>query len=280
MTAEVMAVVLFSALLHASWNALVRSSADKLLSTLQVVCGAAVLALVLLPALPAPATASWPYLLASGLIHVVYFTLVAYAYRGADLSYAYPLMRGSAPVLSALAAVWLLGEQPSAAGWFGIGLICAGVLSLAGGSWRSGLRHPQATASALGNALIIMLYTVVDGQGARLSGHAFSYTAWVFVLTAPPMLALAAVLRGRGLRQARPGALRHGLLGGAGTLGAYSLVLWAMAHAPIAAVAALRETSIVFAALIGAVFLREHISRLRLFAIALVCAGAVALKLA
>lgn len=125
-----------------------------------------------------------------------------------------------------------------------------------------------------------MLYTVVDGLGARLSGHAFSYTAWVFVLTAAPMLALATVLRGRGLRQALPGALRNGLLGGAGTLGAYSLALWAMSHAPIATVAALRETSIVFAALIGAVFLHEHIGRLRLLAVGLVCAGAVALKLA
>jgi drug/metabolite transporter (DMT)-like permease len=280
MSFEVMAVVLFSALLHAGWNALVRSSADKFLSTLQVVCGAAVLALMLLPALPAPAQASWPYLLASGLIHVVYFTLVAHAYRSADLSYAYPLMRGSAPVLSALAAAWLLGEQPSLAGWLGIGLICLGVLSLAGGSWRSGIRHPQATASALSNAGVIVLYTVVDGLGARLSGHAFSYTAWVFVLTAVPMLALATVLRGRGLRQALPGALRNGLLGGAGTLGAYSLALWAMSHAPIATVAALRETSIVFAALIGAVFLHEHIGRLRLLAVGLVCAGAVALKLA
>ena len=280
MTTEVMAVVLFSALLHASWNALVRSSADKFLSTLHIVCGAGAFAVVLLPGLPLPAPASWPYVVASGLIHVVYFTLVAHAYRGADLSFAYPLMRGTAPALSALAAAWLLGESPSLGGWLGIALICGGVLTLAGSAWRPGGGHLKALASALGNAGVIALYTLVDGLGARGSGHAFSYTAWVFLLTAGLMLGLALVLRGRQLLRPTASAWRNGLLGGAGTLGAYSLALWAMTQAPISAVAALRETSIVFAALIGVLFLKERLRQWRLAAVLLVCAGAAVLKLA
>ena len=280
MTFEVMAVVLFSALLHAGWNALVRSSVDKFLSTLHIVCGAGALALVLLPGLPLPAPASWPYVIASGLIHVLYFTLVAHAYRDADLSFAYPLMRGTAPALSALAAAWLLGESPSPGHWLGIALICGGVLALAGSAWHHSGKHLIATLSALGNAAVIALYTLVDGQGARGSGHAFSYTAWVFLLTAGLMLGLALVLRGRQLLQPAPGAWRNGLLGGAGTLGAYSLVLWAMTQAPIATVAALRETSIVFAALIGVLFLKERLGRWRLAAVLMVCAGAVMIKLA
>jgi drug/metabolite transporter (DMT)-like permease len=230
--------------------------------------------------LPLPALASWPWLLASALIHVVYFALVARAYRGADLSFAYPLMRGSAPVLTALAAALLLGETPTVGGWLGIALICTGVLVLAGHSWRSGASHPGAALAALANAGVIALYTLVDGQGVRLAGHALAYTGWVFLLTAVFMLATAAALRGRALWRQLPGAGRTALLGGTGTLAAYSLVLWAMAQAPIALVAALRETSIVFAALIGALFLGERLGRLRLLSALLVCGGAVVLKLA
>jgi len=280
MTLDVMSVVLFSALLHAGWNALVRASGDKFLASLHVVCGAAALALVLLPILPLPAAASWPWLLASGLIHVVYFTLVARAYQGTDLGLAYPLMRGTAPVLTALVAALLLDETPPPGAWLGITLICAGVLALAGRAWRSGAGHPGAVLAALANAGVIALYSLVDGQGVRLAGHALSYTAWVFLLSAAFMLATAAWLRGRTLLRPAPGAWRAALLGGAGTLAAYSLVLWAMTQAPIATVAALRETSIVFAALIGAFFLHEGLGRLRLVSALLVCAGAVAIKLA
>ena len=280
MSFEVMAVVLFSALLHAGWNALVRASRDKLLASLYVVCGAGAIAAVLLPALPLPAAASWPWLLASALIHVVYFTLVARAYHGAELGFAYPLMRGTAPALTALAAALVLGELLTPLAWLGIVLICAGVLTLAGRAWRSGAGHPAAVLAALVNAAVVAGYTLVDGQGVRLAGHALSYTAWIFLLSAVLMLATTAVSRGRTLLQPAPGAWRTAALGGAGTLAAYSLVLWAMAQAPIAAVAALRETSIVFAALIGALFLHEGLGRLRLFSALLVCAGAVLLKLA
>lgn len=276
---DVMAVVLGSALLHAGWNALVRASADKLQSTLWVVFGAGALGLLLLPALPAPAAPSWPYALASGLIHVVYFMGVALAYRQADLGFAYPLMRGTAPVFAAFAALLWLHEAPSATGWLGIALICAGVLALAVRAWRAGQAPPAATALALGNAGVIAGYTLVDGQGARLSGHALSYTAWVFLLTAVLMATLMLLRRGRAALQWPAAAWRTALLGGAGTLAAYSLVLWAMTRAPIATVAALRETAIVFAALIGVLWLKEKLDGPRLLALGLVCAGAMTLRL-
>lgn len=281
MSTEVMVVVLLSALLHAGWNAAVRASGDKGLASLQVVGGAALLSVLLLPVLPLPAAVSWPWLLASAVIHVVYFALVARAYQGADLGLAYPLMRGTAPVLTALAAVLLLGEVPTRLGWLGIALICGGVLVLAARAWHAGISHPAAVLAALANAGVITLYTVVDGQGVRLAGHALAYTAWLFVLTALLMATHTVLRHGRGrLHAASTGAWRTALLGGAGTLGAYSLVLWAMAHAPIASVAALRETSIVFAALMGALFLREGLGRLRLISAALVCTGVVLIKLA
>jgi drug/metabolite transporter (DMT)-like permease len=274
-----MLVVLFAGLLHALWNALVRSAADKFQSTLMVVCGAGALSLLLLPFLPMPAVPSWPYLLASGLIHVAYFMLVALSYRHAELSFAYPVMRGLAPALAALAALVFLRESPPALGWVGIALICAGVLLLSGAAWRAVAVRHAALSFALLNACVIALYTLVDGQGVRLSAHALSYTAWVFVLTAPLLLGTAWLLRSP-LRPPDKSAWRTALLGGGSTLVAYSLVLWAMTHAPIALVAALRETSIVFAALIGVLFLKEPIGRLRLASVCLVCAGAATLKLA
>lgn len=279
MSTTVLAVILLSALLHASWNAVVRASGDKLLASLHVVCGAAALGLPLLWLLPVPAAASWPWLLASGLIHVVYFALVARAYQGADLGLAYPLMRGTAPVLTAVAAALWLHELPTTLGWLGIALICTGVLALAGRAWWQGLQHPGAAWAALANAGVIALYTLVDGLGVRLAGHALAYTVWLFVLNAAFLLLWVILRRGRGVLSAPAGIWRTMVLGGAGTLGAYGLVLWAMTQTSIASVAALRETSIVFAALIGAFWLHEGLSRLRLMSALLVCAGAVLIKL-
>lgn len=279
MSFDVMIVVLFSALLHAGWNALVRSSADKFQNTVLIVCGAGLFSAVLLLFLPAPASPSWPYVLASGVIHVFYFSLVALSYRFAELSFAYPVMRGAAPALAALAALFLLHESLSAMAWLGIALICTGVLMLSAAAWRGGVIRRSSVAFALGNACVIAIYTLVDGQGVRLAANALSYTAWVFVLTALMMLAVSLAQRGRRVLVLDAGLARVGLLGGAGTLAAYSLVLWAMMRAPIASVAALRETSIVFAALIGAAFLKERVGRLRLACVLLVCVGAAALKL-
>ncbi|MFZ9544472.1 MAG: EamA family transporter, partial [Hylemonella sp.] len=254
-------------------------SGDKVFSTLAVVLGAGLLALPLLAVLPLPATDSQPYVLASGVLHLVYFSLVALSYRHAELSVAYPIMRGAAPALAAIAALLFLGETTTTLGWLGVALISLGALSLAVAAWRISPMHAGGLVFALGNAGVIAAYTVVDGQGARLSGNALSYTGWTFVLTAILLLLTTRLMRGQQLWGALRPMWRTAVLGGAGTLGAYSMVLWAMGHAPIAAVAALRESSIVFAAIIGVVFLRERLGHARLAAIAMVCAGAVCIKL-
>lgn len=279
MPVEVMLLVLLGALLHASWNAMVRSSQDKLLDTVLIVTGAGIVALAGLPFMAMPAPASWPYLAASVLVHVGYFALVAMAYHDGELSFAYPLMRGTAPMFSAIAAALLLDESPSLNGWLGILFICGGVLLLAFDALRTGTFSGKAASYAFGNAAVIVIYTLIDGMGARLSGAAFSYTAWMLMLTAIPMLAACRMK----LRPEVFGYLsanwRKALLGGALSLGAYGLALWAMTRAPIALVAALRETSVVFALLIAALFMRERITRLRYGAVAVVLAGVVAMRL-
>lgn len=280
MTFEVMLAVLLGALLHAAWNALIRGAADRTLDTVLVVCGAGAIMLALLPFAPLPAAASWPYIAASGAIHVAYFLLVAGAYRHGELSFAYPLMRGSAPALSAIAAALLLAEVPSPFGWLGVALICGGMLLLAADAWRKANFHGHAALFAFGTAGIIVVYTLVDGVGVRLSGHAAAYTGWVFLLTALPLLAIF-LLRNRAATLAYVQRhWRRGLFGGACTLASYALALWAMTQAPIALVAALRETSVVFGTLLAATLLREKISAARYAAIAVVVAGAAAIKLA
>jgi drug/metabolite transporter (DMT)-like permease len=273
-----MAIVLFAAALHAGWNALVRASDDKFHDTVLIVIGAAVWTALLLPLAPIPAVESWPYLAASVLIHVAYFSLVAFTYRSGELSFAYPLMRGSAPVMSSVAAALLLDESPTSGGWAGVLLISCGIIALAGDAWRNGTFRATSAAFALANAVVIVIYTIVDGQGARLSGHAFSYTGWMFLLTAPLLLAIATVTQGKQILRHVHQHWSRGLIGGACTLASYGLALWAMTHAPIALVAALRESSVVFAAIIAAAFLKEPATRLRYISIFTVVAGAVAIK--
>ena len=280
MSLQVLLLVLLSALLHASWNIMIRGSSNRTLDTVLVVAGAGVIMILLLPFLPLPAAASWPYAIASGAIHVAYFLLVAGAYRHGELSYVYPLMRGTAPALSAIAAALLLAEVPALQGWLGVVLICSGVLLLAGDAWHKATLQGSATLFALGTAGVVVIYTLVDGVGVRLSGNAAVYTGWVFLLTALPLTAIF-LLRDHAatLAYARQ-HWRRGLFGGACTLASYALALWAMTQAPIALVAALRETSVVFGTLLAALLLKERVSRTRYAAIGVVVAGAVAIKLA
>ncbi|MBX3666675.1 MAG: EamA family transporter [Burkholderiales bacterium] len=280
MSFEVLLAVLLGALLHAAWNTMIRGAENRTLDTVLVATGAGAIMLVLLPFAPLPAAASWPYIVASGAIHVAYFLLVAGAYRHGELSFVYPLMRGTAPALSAIAAALLLAEIPAPAGWAGIALICGGVLLLAGDAWRKASFHGHAALFAFGTAGIVAIYTLVDGVGVRLSGNAAVYTGWVCLLTAPPLLA---IFLARDRAAALAYAQRHwrrGLFGGACTLASYSLALWAMTQAPIALVAALRETSVVFGTLLAATLLRERVAALRYVAVLVVVAGAVAIKLA
>ena len=279
MSAFVMAAVLFAALLHAAWNALVKSGPDKPLDMVLVTAGAAVFSLVSLLFLPMPAPPSWGYLMASVLIHLAYFGLVAAAYRSGDLSYAYPLMRGTAPLMTAVAAGLMLAEPLGPGGWTGVALISAGILLLAIHQWRRGRFDAAQTGFALANAVVICAYTLVDGVGTRLSGNAFSYVGWMLALNAALLVAIAGLQRPQALAAHARRRWHLGLAGGACTWGAYAIALWAMTQAPIAMVAALRETSVIFGTVIAAIVLKERFGPARYLAAALVCSGAVALRL-
>ena len=273
------AAVLGAGLLHATWNALLKTArgGDPMLDMASVVAGSSACALLLLPFVPLPAAAAWKFVAASSLIHFAYYATLAQAYRTGDLSFAYPLMRGSAPLLVAFMGVVLLHELPGAHAMAGIALICAGIVSIA---FVPGRRHrPAAAGWAFANAAVIAGYTLVDASGARASGNAIAYAAWLIFVEGLPFLAWIAWRRGvPALAYLRRGWGR-GLFAGAGSLAAYGIALYAMTRAPVAAVAALRETSVLFAALIGAFWLREGFGAMRIAGAASVVIGIAALKL-
>ena len=273
-----MLVVLLAAALHAGWNALVKSGADSFLDTILVTTGVAVVGAAALVFMPVPAAASWPFLVASVVIHIAYYGLLILAYRGGDLSLMYPVMRGLPPAITAVLAAAILGERPTWGGWAGILMVSAGVLLLAADSPRSAGFRRGPLVSALLNAGVIVAYSLVDALGARQSGHAFSYTAWMLLITGVLFLGLVLPRRAGAIGRHLRANVGKGMVGGACTLGAYSLSLWAMTQAPIAPVAALRETSIVFSALLAVVVLKERIRPLRYACIAVVTLGAVAIK--
>ena len=278
MSATVFGIILFAALCHATWNAIVKGAPDKFMAAMLVAAVAAVIAAVALPFLPQPASASWPYLAASVVIHFAYYALVAAAYRSADMSQAYPLMRGSAPLLVAVAgAVWL-GENLPLPAWIGIGLISAGVIGTAFGARGRG--NGRGLAFALANAVVIAAYTISDGVGVRLSGAPPGYIMWGFLLTGIPLVGLQLTTRAGGFVRYAAGNFQLGIVGGIATLTSYGLALWAMTVAPVAVVAALRETAILFAVAIAALVLKERVGPARIAAVGIIAIGAVVLRLA
>ena len=279
LSAGVTLAVLGAGLLHAGWNALLKSApgGDPMLDMAGIVAGSAVCGLIAIPFVGIPDPVSWKFAAVSAIVHWGYYVTLAHAYRMGDLSFAYPLMRGTAPLLVTLLGIVFLREWPTPQIALGIALISLGIVGIAFA--RRG-RHPPAAAGwAFANAGIIAAYTLVDGAGARASGNTPAYVCWLIFLEAIPFLvwvwarqrdaAVAYVAR----------SWRRGLSGGAASLAAYGIVLWAMTRAPVAAVAALRETSVLFAALIGAVFLKEGLGMRRLAGAASVVLGVAALKL-
>lgn len=280
MSADVVALVLFAALMHAGWNALVKAGTDTFLTTVLVAGGAGLLAALALPFLAAPAAPSWPFLAASAATQWFYYALLAAAYRHGDMSHAYPLMRGSAPLLVALASGPLLGERLSTQQSVALACICGGIFSLYFAARGGAAGARRSTLFALLNAGVIAAYTLIDGIGVRRSGAPAAYTMWIFLLTGAGLLAWTLARRRAALIAYAGAHWRVAALGGFGTLASYGLALWAMTRAPVAAVAALRETSILFALAIAALFLREKINRRRYCAGALIAAGAVLMRFA
>jgi len=216
-----------------------------------------------LPFLRPPAAVSWPFIAGSVSLQIIYYVLLAAAYRRADMSHAYPIMRGAAPLIVATLSAWVIGESVSRAQWLGIALICGGVLGLAVHAPVRTARHRSATAFALANAGVIACYTMIDGLGVRQSGAPAAYTLWVFLLTGSEMLLWISIRRRREFIAYLRGKWLLGVAGGSGTLLSYTLVLWAMTIAPVALVAALRETSILFVTVISAMVLKERVTLLR-----------------
>jgi drug/metabolite transporter (DMT)-like permease len=274
---DVVLLVLFGALLHATWNAIIKAGTEKSLDATLISAGGAVTALPFLFFLPLPQPAAWMFIAISAILQFAYFQLVAGAYRAGDIGLVYPLMRGSAPLLIVATSGFVLEEHLSGSALIGVLTICAGILTL-GFEARTGSRH--AIILALINACVIASYTYVDGIGARRSGNAISYTLWMSLL--PPVLLFAWAFWRRG----KVAVLSHvqsnwwrGLIGGAGSIASYGLALWAMTKAPVAAVAALRESAIVFALVISVVVLKEKATLSRYAAGIVIAIGVLIMKL-
>ena len=277
-TLPVTLAVLGAGFLHALWNAMLKQAAgDPLLDTALIVAGGSIVALALLPLVGAPDRAAWPFMVVSAVIHFGYYVTLAGAYRRGDLSFAYPLMRGVAPLIVTVLGIVFLGERPTAVTLVGIALISLGILVIA---WYAGGRHTAVAAGwALANAVIIALYTLVDGAGTRASGNAGGYVCWLMFLEGLPYLAWIYATRGRVAHDYLTRRWRRGIAGGAASLAAYGIALWAMTRAPVAVVAALREVSVLFAAGIGAWVLKEGFGWKRMIGAATVVAGVAALRL-
>ena len=279
LTLGVTIAVLGAGFLHAGWNALLKNSqgTEPMLDTATVVAGSALWSVLVLPFVPLPDVAAWKFMAISSVVHFGYYVTLSHAYRTGDLSFAYPVMRGTAPLITTVLGIVFLRELPQVQVAAGIVLICAGIVSIA---FVRRERHPPAALRwALANAGIIAAYTLVDGAGVRASGNALSYVSWLLTLERLPYLAWVLRRGGRPAVAYIARGRRLALVGGFGSLAAYAIVLWAMTRAPVAAVAALRETSVLFAALIGAVWLKEGFGVMRLVGAASVVAGIAALKL-
>jgi len=276
----VFVAVLAAAACHAGWNALLKINLEPLAATSLVAAASAAVALPVALVTGLPAAASWGYLLASVAIHIVYYYALAQAYRLGDLGQIYPIARGSAPLMTAvLASVWL-GETLSAGAWASVLVLAAGILLLASRGRRA--REPfdvRAVGYALATSLTITTYTLVDGVGARLSGSAAAYTVWLFVLSGGAMGLYGLRRIGRRLASDFTANWWVTMAGAALSTAAYGIAIWAMTVAPIALVAALRETSVMFAALLGVAMLREPLLPVRIAATGLVLAGVVLLRL-
>jgi drug/metabolite transporter (DMT)-like permease len=271
--------VLLAALLHATWNAMIKGGRDVLLDTAAIVVGAGLVALPFLPLVPLPQPQAWPYIIASVVTHLAYYFLMVNAYRTGDLSLVYPLMRGVAPLITAVLGIFWLREMPATFAWAGMLLISAGVIALA---LRTADHSPsgKAVSFALANACVIAIYSIIDGNGARASGNVWSYIVWLFVLDAIPFTLYMLVTRRRAFVQALWQRRRNGMIGGGLSAGAYAISVWAMTQAPVALVASLRETSVLFATLIGARLLNEKLTPRRWAGVAAVVIGVIALKAA
>jgi len=265
------AAALSSAFIHASWNAALKGGRDRITDSFLIAVGGLLTGVVIIAVLGPPRPEAWPYLAASVAVHVVYWITLFKGYDAGDLSHIYTLSRGSAPLLVAVGAAVAAHETPPPLKAIGIGMVSAGVLAV-GASPRAPLK---ATLWALSTGVCISSYSLIDALGARLAGNAVQYLGWTTALMSVPMVAFAFWRRGATnlLRSAAIGPWR-GVFIGVISFAGYGLVLWAQTFAPIAQVTALRETSVVWGALIAFLMLRERLGLRRWIGALIVAAGA------
>ena len=278
MPLNIILLILFAALLHASWNAVIKGGSNKLFETGLNCFGGGMGVLFIVPFLPLPAKESWPFLLGSCTVHIAYYLCISVAYRTVDMSFAYTIMRGTAPLLTSLAML-CFGTNLSIWGWAGILCLCAGVLALTLDTVRRGGCNVKGALAAVGTAVVIMGYTLFDGYGARASGNPVSYVCWLYVINTFPINLFLLWKQRQTYVPYFIGRWKPGLFGGLCSLGSYGVALWAMTKAPIAMVAALRETSVIFGMLLAIAFLGERFTTARLLAVVLVASGTMIMRL-
>ncbi|MFC3058593.1 DMT family transporter [Paenirhodobacter populi] len=272
MTTTVIALALFAAILHATWNAFLRSGADRLWTITVMSLSMVIVAVPFAFVLPLPPAAAWPWLIGSSLLQVGYCCFLVRAYRYGDLGQVYPVVRGSVPILVTLGGYLFLSEQLPPVALFGIGLIAGGIMALSLGKGRASL---TSLAYAVLTGLFIAAYATVDARGVRIAGHAGSYAVWIYILYGSLMVLTFLAMRGSLQIDPRAPDTWKAIGGGMVSLLAYGAVLAAFALGPAGPITALRETSVIFAALIGWAFLGEHLTQRRLFACVVVVAGAI-----
>jgi drug/metabolite transporter (DMT)-like permease len=280
MTLTVFFAVLAAAAMHAAWNALIKMRGDRFASISLTSLGMSLAALPVIPFVEFPGAAVWPFIAASLAIHIGYRLFLVMAYEAGDLAQTYPLARGAAPLMTTIGAIFLLAEVPTPLAILGIVLLSAGTLLM---SFRGGVGLGRLGRRAVGFALTTSIfvagYTLTDGSGARLAATASSYAAWLFLCDGVVSMAIGFYYRGRRLLPIMKTEWHIGVLTGLLSAASYWIAMWAMTKAPIASVAALRETSILFAMLISVFALREKMTGWRVAAALCIVAGVVALRL-
>ena len=278
MTTTVFIAVICAALLHAIWNALVKGGIDKHLSMTAVVLGHTPIAVAVLPFVPSPAPESWLFLATGIGLHVGYQIFLLHSYKIGDLTQVYPIARGSAPLLVAAVSVLFLGVQLQLTELVAVLVIGGGIISMSLVRQKDGLRNTKAAVLALITGCFIAAYSLVDGTGARLAGTALGFYSWLAIGNAFVFAGFTAITRPGLLAKLPTKAKKMFVLGGSASFGAYALVIWAFTQAPIALVTALRETSIIFALLIGVFFLKEKLDLAKVFSTMVTLLGAALLR--
>jgi drug/metabolite transporter (DMT)-like permease len=280
MTLTVFFAVLAAAAMHAAWNALIKMRGDRFASISLTSLGMSLAALPVIPFVEFPGMAVWPFIAASLAIHIGYRLFLVMAYEAGDLAQTYPLARGAAPLMTTIGAIFLLAELPTPLAVLGIVLLSTGTLLMSFRGGRGlGRLDRRAVGFALTTSIFVTGYTLTDGSGARLAATASSYAAWLFLCDGLVSMAIGFYYRGRSLLPIMKKEWHIGVLTGLLSATSYWIAMWAMTKAPIASVAALRETSILFAMLISVFALREKLTGWRAAAALCIVAGVVALRL-